>query len=176
MSRRRPQNVISYKAMIRPTMWIALFLLTTLTPACNHQAHDYHRYLNHDFPSLTKGVNEAVGQVNELLAGKIPPRNRATQMSQQVLPVYQTAINRLREYEGKNSTIHNYHQRYLAIAERQFDAFKQLRESWKKGQPAGPTATILSAVQKDMQTWTDEVATRAKEHNIELVDPQAKSP
>lgn len=175
MSRRRPQNGISYKAMCRPTMWIALFLLT-LTPACNHRAHDYHRYLNHDFPALTKGVNEAVAQVNELLAGKIPAKSRATQMTQHVLPVYQTAINRLREYEGKNSTIHNYHQRYLAIAERQFNAFKQLRDAWKKGHSTGSAATVLNAVQKDMQTWTNEVATRAKEHQIELVDPQAKSP
>jgi len=157
-------------------MWIALFLLIAFAPACNQKTHEFHRYLNQDFPALTKGVGDAVSLVSQLLSSRDTRPKKAHQMGQKVLPEYRTAINRLREYEGPNATIHNYHQRYLAIAGRQLDAFVMLTERWKQNQSPAPVLGMLTAVRKDMLTWSDEVSAQAKTHAIQLVDPQAESP
>jgi hypothetical protein len=154
-------------------MWIAFLLSSLLVSACNRQGRDFHDYLTKDFPSLTKGVKAAVGQTNQLLTSPQPPAGKAQQLSSEVLPGYQAVIKRLRSYEGATPAIQRTHQQYLAIAERQLEAFKQLRNAWAKGQAIEPALALLKTTHKEMLAWMGTVSSQAKEHAVELVNTQA---
>jgi hypothetical protein len=168
----RPQNGNSYSRMSRAFMWRAFGFSSLFLVACSQDREALHQYLSRDFPELTRGVGDAVSAFNRTMRSKKNDQQRASVLQVEVLPPYQSAINRLREYEGKAAFIHQHHQRYLAIADRQMAAFKRVHQGLRRGRPVGQDLRDLESIHADMQGWTRAIAYDADRFSLRLINPR----
>jgi len=121
--------------------------------ACSEDVEEFRAYLETELPQRTAGSANITASFQALVQSKPPPKTLEKELTEQVIKPYEALVSECEGYKPETDAVRARHREYVALANRQLDAFIEARRVIREGRSLRDVGERLARIRTEFERW-----------------------